>query len=227
MDSYLNEPYVRRRRGIGRWTMYGGIALSIGAVVLIFQNESAFLLSLTGVLVGTLLSQVGMVIYGRFGREPRMDEVLDGVMKGLDDEYALFHYYLGTDHALFTPAGPYAILPKLEEGEIIFEDGSWFQITEKKFPIRRTAKKSLAKIDKEALGAASSFQKKLERILPEHDLEVKPIIVFLNPQANLGSHETDILVVHGKKLKQALRRLPRGKTLSQEELEQLAGEIIS
>jgi len=207
--------------------MYGGIALSIGAVVLIFQNESAFLLSLTGVLVGTLLSQVGMVIYGRFGREPRMDEVLDGVMKGLDDEYALFHYYLGTDHALFTPAGPYAILPKLEEGEIIFEDGSWFQITEKKFPIRRIAKKSLAKIDKEALGAASSFQKKLERILPEHDLEVKPIIVFLNPQANLGSHETDILVVHGKKLKQALRRLPRGKTLNQEELEQLAGELIS
>ncbi len=227
MDSYFNEPYVRRRRGIGRWTMYGGIALSIGAVVLIFQNESAFLLSLVGVLVGTLLSQVGMVIYGRFGREPRMDEVLDGVMKGLDDEYALFHYYLGTDHALFTPAGPYAILPKLEEGEIIFEDGSWFQITEKKFPVRRTAKKSLAKIDKEALGAASSFQKKLERILPERDLEVKPIIVFLNPQADLGSHETDILVVHGKKLKQALRRLPRGKSLNQEELEQLAGEIVS
>jgi hypothetical protein len=128
MKSYVNEPYIRRRKGIGRWTMYGGIALSIGAVVLIFQNESAFLLSLIGVLVGTLLSQVGMVIYGRFGREPRMDEVLDGVMKGLDDEYALFHYYLGTDHALFTPAGPYAILPKLEEGEINFEDGSWVQI---------------------------------------------------------------------------------------------------
>ncbi len=227
MKSYTNEPYILRRKGIGRWTMYGGIALSIGAVVLIFQNEAAFLLSLIGVLVGTLLSQVGMVIYGRFGREPRMDEVLDGVMKGLDDEYAIFHYYLGTDHALFTPAGPYAILPKLEEGEIIHEDGGWFQITEKKLPFRRTVKKSLAKIDKEALGATSSFQKHLDRLQPERDLEVKPIIVFLNPQANLGSHETENLVVHGKKLKQALRRLPRGKSLNQAELEQLTDEIIS
>lgn len=227
MESYTNEPYVRRRRGIGRWTMYGGIALSIGAVVLIFQYESAFLLSLTGVIVGTLLSQVGMVIFGRFGREPRMDEVLDGVLKGLDDEYALFHYYLGTDHALFTPAGPYAILPKLEEGEILFEDGIWVQIAEKRFPIRRTTKKSLTKINKEALQAASSFQKKLERISPERDFEVKPMIVFLNPHANLESHEADILAVHGKKIKQALRRLPRGKSLNHEELGQFAQDITS
>lgn len=223
MIRYANERAIQRNAKLGKILTFGGLGILVLGLVLSVAYPAQVNAVLGMALVGVLASQFGMVFYNRWSRQPRMDQVLDEAVKGLDSRYAMFHYTLSTPHVLVTPSGVYAIVPRLEEGEVTWSGGGWSQAR----PARRSAKvRTLRGIEPAAQTEADAAAAALRKRLPGQTLpEVKPLLVFLNPKANLHAKGAPILAVHGKKLKEALRQLPKGGSLSEPQLKELAERL--
>jgi hypothetical protein len=223
MIRYANERAIRRNALLGRILTFGGLGVLVLGLILSVAYPAQVNAVLGMALVGVLASQFGMVFYNRWSRQPRMDQVLDDAVKGLDGRYALFHYTLSSPHVLATPAGVFAIVPRLDEGEVVWSDGVW-SLTRagRGTPKPRTLRGIEGAAQTEADAAASALRKRL----PGEPLpEVKPLLVFLNPKANLHAKGAPLLAIHGKKLKEALRQLPKGGSLSDPQLKLLAERL--
>jgi hypothetical protein len=225
MHRYLNTRLVRRNSVIGKAMIIIGLATMAIALIISFSRPEEVNLLLILALGGTLLAQFGIAFHNRWGRSPRMDEVLDQALKGLDSRFASFHYVLGTKHALICPAGAFALVPRVEEGDIRYADGKWWRVKSTRGFLRRPGKKAIG-IEEQARSEEETLKRKLQRLLPDQpDIPVRSILVFVSQNANVESKDTLPLTVHIKKLKNAVRRLPKEKSLEVDEIELLAKTI--
>src|SRR5690348_14839638 len=105
MRLITNEKVVKRNAAIGKYATIAGLVILIGGVVVSLNtqtsNNPAYQwIPLGTLIVGFILSNVGTYYMNRFGREPRSDTALDGALKGFDDKYRLYNYYLPGSHFL-------------------------------------------------------------------------------------------------------------------------------
>jgi hypothetical protein len=203
------------------------VIVGLGSMVVAFIISLLRSLYINQVLIvalfGTVVSQIGMALYNRWGRRPRMDEVLDYVLKGLDDRYAIFHYSLGAAHALICPAGAFALIPYFEEGDITYSEGKWWVHSSKGGFLRRSRRKQLKSIDNDARTAEEAIQKALRSAVPgDSQKSISSIRVFMKDDAQVKAEDAPYLTTHLKKLKNTVRRLQKGKSYTKEELDSLA-----
>jgi len=114
-------------------------------------------------------------------------------------------------------------VPRLDEGEVTWEDGTWTLVRSGRGAARPRVLRGIeAAAQTEADAAASTLHKRL----PEHTLpKVLPLLVFLNPKATVHAKGAPVLAVHAKKLKETIRQLPKGGSLSEEQLKELATRL--
>ena len=206
--------------------MFGGLGASLVAVVISFTAPQYIFIALGLMLVGGLVSQVGTAMYNRFGRSPRIDEVIDHSLKGLDDQYAVFHYLLGAKHVLLTPAGALAIIPRVERGEISNENGRWLHEPPKRRISLGSRKRELRDLVPETQRAVRQLGRSLTRHLPDHEpVHVDALVMFLADDAQLETGEGSLLAAHRKKVKGLLRTLPRKAALTAAEIRSLAARL--
>lgn len=226
MQQYVNTRLIKRNTFIGKALTFSGLALLIGSLVLSFTRPKIMNQLFIVVIFGTLFSQIGIAFYGRWGRKPRFDELLDDALKGLDNRYASFHYNLGTSHSLLCPAGAFALMPHLEDGEITYTDSKWWQKKVKVSRLRRPGRKALKRLSKSADAEVRALSRAIHRVLPdETEITIRPILVFINEDALIKADNAPILTVHIKKLKSTIRRLPKSKSINAKEIELLATAI--
>lgn len=221
MQRYANDRSITTKARMGKMLTIGGIAcMVIGLILLFGQREriDLFYIFYSLSLAGILLFQMGTILQKRWG-SPRLDEKLDLALKGLESKYALFHYQLGTNHALIAPSGIYALVPVALAGEIRYHDGKWWHIRTRR---RKTRLKEIKYLESEAELAARSFERALKRKYKEEVPAPQSLLVFLNPNVTLQTEGAPYPTVHIKKLKSYLRKLGKGPTLSKEEIAQLA-----
>lgn len=224
MQLYRNERLIKRNKFLGRSMMFGGLGASFAAVIIVFLQPSWLSLAFGLMLAGGLFSQLGTALYNRFGRSPRIDQVLDDSLKGLGDNYAMFHYYLGTNHALFTPAGVFALLPRDEKGEVRYESDQWIhKLGKRRFG---RSQKPLKDLERNAARETKAMKQALTKRLPDlSEIHVNPLLVFIASGIIINSDGSPIPAAHRKKLKSYIRRLERQKPFSAEELHQLASAL--
>ncbi len=200
--------------------MFGGLGASFAAVIIVFLAPELLSLAFGLMLAGGLFSQLGTAVYNRFGRSPRIDEVLDDSLKGLGDNYTMFHYYLSANHALFTPAGVFALIPRDEKGEVRYESDRWIlKLGKRRFG---RSQKTLKDLERNAAREMKALKRALTKKLPNgSEMPVNPLLVFIADEATLNLDGAPIAAVHRKKLKSYLRRLERQKSYSVEEIQQL------
>ena len=225
MRQYMNQRKVKLYNKLSQAMILIGLILLIGALVLSFTHPETMNLLLIGVIVGTLVSQAGLALNNRWGRQPRIDQIFDGSLKGLDNRYAIFHYKLGTSHALICPAGVYALIPRQDDGEITYSEGKWWEQVRKRGLFRRSGRKRLNRIEDHAKAQARIMQQSIQKALPETDISVRPILVFISKDALVKVDHAPVLTVHIKKLKSVVRRLPKAKSLDAVEIERLAKAV--
>jgi len=227
MQHYLNHRLVTRNRRYSRWMMFGGLGATIVAVLITFLQPALLLIAFGLMLVGGLVSQIGTAIHNRFGRSPRVDEILDFSLKGLDDRFTVFHYYLGTNHALFTPNGAYALVPMMERGTIDFENGVWRQqAPRRRFSLGGSRPRVLKNIEKEAANQANRLRRYLGKHVPaQSDIAIEPLVVFLADATYVRADTAPFLAVHRKKLKSAFRKSAGRRPFSPEDIQQLAAYL--
>lgn len=223
MQSYLDDRKVKRNARLARLLSFGGLGVMGLGVLISLQQPYPFDLSFGLLLLGMIASQIGLPMRNRWDRQPRIDQVLDDHLKGLDQRYAVFHYALGASHALVSPAGLFAIIPRLEEGEISYSDGRWQRELQPRGLLRRGGVRRLTGIERSSELEVERLRKVLGRSLDPPD--VQPLVVFMHSRATLQSELTPIPASHLKKLKSTLRRLPKTATLTPAQVSDLASQF--
>jgi hypothetical protein len=223
MQRFANEKSIQRKAKLGKILTLTGFGVLIGSLVLSFTQPQLSNQLLMIAFGGTLLIQIGFAYTNRWGKRPRTDEIIDQSLKGLNSNFAIFHYLLGADHVLFTPSGLYVFIPSIEEGEIRYEDGDWWQSRIRRGKVKQKRLKQLpSNAQLEVRTLARSLNKKLasEELPP-----ITPVLVFLHPQSTIHAVGSSPEGIHFKKLKSFLRKRTKQASISGEKISQLAESL--
>jgi hypothetical protein len=220
MVRYANENSIKMKGRIGKILSFVGLGVLLLGFLLSLNRPEQVNVVIVSAIAGVIMSQVGVTMVNRWGRSPRVDELLDTGLKGMSKDLSLFHYLLGANHVMISPSGLFTLIPRFQDGEITYEDGQWFQ-SKKRF-LRRD-RQALKHLDTDAELDRRALHKALKKHLTEDQIPpINSIIVFLHSEVSIEAEGADIPVVHIKQLKSFVRKLPSTESLSDETVQQLA-----
>jgi len=218
MNIISNEKLIRRNNRIGLVATFGGlIILGLGMyITLAVQQYASF--SLLFLLVGYILSQVGIYYSNRFGKSPRPDEMLNTSLKGLDSKYTVYHYSSPVSHLLVGPAGIWILLPHHQKGVITYSNGRWKQKGGNWY-LKIFAQEGLGRPEVEVSSQIQSMQKFLkEKLGEENEIpQIQSALVFTNPKVEISIPDDETPpaeTIQLSKLKDVVRKSSKGKSLS-------------
>ncbi len=213
MKIVSNNKLIRRNKKIGNFTTIGSLViLGLGLYIsFTTQSADAFTWSLVCLLLGFLLSQVGIFFGNRWGRSPRPDELLNSSLKGLDDKYTLYHYMTKVSHLLIGPAGIWVLLPYQQQGSITYNPQKmrWNQ-KGGNFYMKLFGQEGLGRPDQEANSSLNDFKGFLKKVVDIQGLpEPEAALIFVHPKASVDAPEAHIPTMQVEKLKDFMRRQAR------------------
>lgn len=224
MRHIRNDRLIRRNSVLGRVLLFGGLGILAAGFLVSLSAPAALLPFVVVAVAGMLSSQLGIALMARWGRGPRLDEVIDAGLKGLDDRFTVVHYILGAPHALLAPSGVYALVTVVDDGQIRESAGRWIRSQPRRGRLRPAREEAMPDLSRRARREADSLRRSLSRRgLGGAEPAILPLLLFVSPQAQLeASAGADPPAVHLKKLKEWLRRQPRRESLRPEALAALA-----
>lgn len=221
LKKISNPSLINRNQKIGNYSQIGGMIVLVGGFAAVYLVPNRLDLPYLSLILGFILVNIGASFNNRWNRVPPPDLAVDDLLKGLDDHYAIVHFRLGADHALFTPNGIVAILGKYERGLVTYDGKKW----------RQTGVSSVQKFfGTEALGnpvldaqaEADRLSKRLRTILKTEDLPpIQPVVVFVNDKTRVECDAAPLPVLHASKLKEYIRHLPKKPNLAPDQLHQV------
>ena len=217
MKIIKNEKLIKRNSQIGQWTSLGALVILGGGMYLSFSKPQLFSYSLIALVVGFMLTQVGMYFGNRFGRSPRPDEKLDAGLKGLPGDFTMYHYVTPVSHLLVGPAGIWVIVPMRQRGKVSYVKNRW-KLTGGGF-----AQSYMSIFGQEGLGrpnldlqnevyaATKYIGQKMEGVeVPE----IQGILVFTHDEVEIEANDAPIPAMPLKKLKEFMRQKVKEQVLS-------------
>ncbi len=217
MKLITNEKLIKRNRIMGQVATFAGLIVLIGGMVISFRYPSFSGIAWVSLLVGFALSQIGLYFGNRWGRHPRPDELIDQGLKGLNDQYTLYHYMTPAAHLLVGPSGLWVLIPYYQVGKIVYEKGRWKQKGGSFMQryLRAFAQEGIGRPDLEAPSEARALSDFLKKNLPDRELpEPHTALVFTNEKAVLEVEDAPLLAVPLKKLKETIRKTAKDNSVS-------------
>lgn len=218
MKIIRNDTLIKRNSTIGRVTSILGLAMLVGSLGIVWFLPDYFLYAWIAMLLGFLLSQLGIFYGSRYGRRPRPDERLDEAFKGMDDRATLYHYSTKVSHLLVSPSGIWVLLPRMVNGKISWERGRYRNRVKGLFRnyMRMFGQDSMGRPELELNGDIQAIEQELKKKMP--DVELPPIqgaFVIMNEMVEIEADEAPYTTVTLKKLKDAVRKNAKVVGLSQ------------
>ena len=221
MKIIKNEKLIKRNGKIGQWTSLLALVVLGGGMYISFQRPELFTYSLIALLGGFTLTQIGIYMGNRYGRSPRPDEKLDAGLKGLPNEFTLYHYMTSASHLLVGPAGVWVLLPFHQSGQVTFKKNRWRMSGGSAFTkyMRIFGQESLGRpdieVDSEVSGVKKFFQKAFEgSSIPE----VNVLMVFTSDTVEIDAGDSNVQVMKLKQIKDFFRQKAKEKTISSTQL---------
>jgi hypothetical protein len=220
MNIISNEKLIKRFGRIGTITMFAGLFIVVaGLFVSLNQNlaQRYFYLSFASLIIGFLVSQVGIYFTNRYGRKPRPDEILNIALKGLDNKYTLYHYMSPIPHLLVGPSGLWVILTRSQKGLVTYSKGRWRQQGGGFFSLymRFMAQDGLGRPDLDFISENEKLTGFLKKNLDEGQMPpIHNVLVLTHPAASLNIPEGEnppAVTVMASKLKEVVRKTTKGK----------------
>ncbi len=225
MRIVSNEKLIRRNTAIGKYSLWIGTALLVGALVINLlaftrpQDVSLITYVIAAFFVGFTLTNIGTLFNNRWGRRP--DRGLSDALKGLDDRYTLYNYRLGAPHVLAGPSGVIVLHPKYQIGPVIYDGKRWQNPGARRMLFGLFNPDPLGNPVAETAGEVDAFNRFIKKHAPDLALAPQALIVFLNPRAELEAKDSAILALHVKQLKDYVRKLPKDQAITSANLTQL------
>jgi hypothetical protein len=221
MKIIKNEKLIQRNGKIGQYTSLAALIVLGGGMYISFRKPELFSYSILSLLLGFMLTQVGMYMGNRWGRSPRPDERLDAGLKGLHSEFVIHHYSTPASHFLVGPAGAWVLVPYQQSGKVEFRNNRW-RLSGGGFLqkyMRIFGQEGLGKPHAEVQSEINALQKFLEKKLDSADVpEVGGLIVFTNEELELEAGESPIPALKLKQLKEFMRQGAKNRVLSGDQI---------
>jgi hypothetical protein len=220
MRVIINEPLVAKRSTWGRRILSVGFAALVFGVLLSLRRQTV--LSAYGVTVaGLILVNAGAIVGGKWIRDPRPDEILDKALKGLNHGSRLYNYLLPVDHVLVSSVGLFVLTLKTQDGQIIGHGDKWQRRLNLWGSFMAMFESKLGNPSRQARNEAAKVQGWLHTHLPDAEVPIRPVIVFVNPKAQLRLEEPSVPAFALADLKGYLRTALKEKSLPQTTLQAL------
>jgi hypothetical protein len=142
----------------------------------------------------------------RWVREPRADQALAQGLKGFDDRYRLYNYLLPAPHVLLSPMGLYVLTAMGQDGVIRYQGDKFRRDFSLGRVLRFMAEEGLGKPFAEADAQVQALQELLDEQGMGEEVEVRNVVVFYNPRAELVISDPPRPVANPKGLKKAIRK---------------------
>jgi hypothetical protein len=231
MRVVINEAQIKRNRQISHLLVIVSLA---GMAIGFFYNFTAdptqsnqitcFVMPI--LLLMTLMS---VRMSNTWIREPRPEDALSDGLKGLGKKYTIFHYLLPAQHVLISPEGVFTIKPIWQDRSYRIEGKKWHGEEGVMRKISGYMRQDLVGNPfQDALFEAQQVQKFVDQIAPDAGVEVQPLIVFTNPNANFEAEDPLFPVLYADpKKKPSLRNYFRDQksadraALTEEHLDQI------
>jgi len=218
MKIIKNEKVISRNSKIAQWTSLGALGvLGLGMYLSIARPE-LFAYSLVCLVVGFLMTQVGMYMGNRWGRSPRPYEKLDAGMKGLHSEFHLYHFASPVSHLLVGPAGVWVLLPYHQGGKIYYEKNRWKNKGGGFFAgyMRLFGQEGIGRPDLEAEAEIEIVKKFFKKNMEDENAipEVKAVLVFTHDNVEVEANDAPIPAMKLKQLKEFMRQMSKNRALS-------------
>lgn len=224
MKIVTNPKKIKRYYKLGLYLSLGSLAFLFAAVGLTFftaTRPDLVSYPFFAMMVGLILSQVGVYFANRWGKSPRIDERISQGLKGLDDRYVLHQYTAPVPHLLTGPAGVWILLPQYHAGTITYEKNRYHQ-RGIGFFARVVGQEGLGRPDLEAQKQEEDLKKFLQAELPEEDMpKIQSVIVFTSPKATVQAEGAPIPTIHVEKLKDFIRRQVREQPVNMAKIKQI------
>lgn len=208
MKIASNTKLITRNSKIGRYTTFASLAVLGIGLYISFTAPEAFSWSLGALVIGFLLSQVGLTYSSKFGKSPRPDESLTQALKGLEDKFTLYHYESPTNHLLVGPAGVWVLLPYFQAGTIRYNAAKnrWTQ-KGGNFFLKAFGQENLGRPDTEIQYGINETRKFLEKQLPGAELpEIRAALLFFNEKTELAVEGAPYPAIKADKAKDFFRK---------------------
>jgi len=207
-----NEKLVKRNNLIGRFGGILSIVVLAAGMFISFKYQELITYSLLALIVGFTLSQLSIFYTNRFGRSPRPDQELDAALKGLDDQYALYHYQSPVSHLLVGPSGIWMLLPFTQKGKIIYEEkkGRWKKIGGN-FYLKFFAQDDIGNPGAEISSGIKRIKKALGNIPGLEIPEIQTALVFSDEAAVVEADNAPYPTLHARQLKKLIRKEAKGE----------------
>lgn len=224
MKIVINEKTLKRNAAIGRYTTLAAMLILIGGVYASVALPDQFALSMGALLLGFILSQVGIYFGSRFSRRPRIDEAITAALKGLSREFTLYHFTTPVSHLLVGPAGVWIILPYTQRGRITYAKNRWRQQTRgfAQAYMKIFAQEGLGRPDLDVESELITFKKHLSKHLDKDSLPALNVaLVFIDPRAEVDVEEAPHPTLAAKQLKEFFRKQAKENPMSSAEFSRI------
>ncbi len=221
MNIITNEKLIARNAKIGQFTSLASLLILGVGMYISFTKPEMFNISVGALLLGFILSQVGIYFGNRWGRSPRPDEAIEQGLKGMSKDYTLYHYTSPVPHLLVGPAGVWLLLPHHQNGTITYDGKKW-KAKEGGFAqnyMRIFGQENMSRPDLDAGAQADKLTRALRKHLDEN--EIPPIhgaIIFTSKNATVEADDAPIATMHLKQLKPNLRKFAKDAPLTKDEI---------
>jgi hypothetical protein len=224
MKIIKNEKLIKRNSTIGSWTSIGAlVVLGIGMYISLKRTD-LFVYALGALLAGFILTQIGMYMGNRYGRSPRPDEKLDAGLKGLPNEFAIYHYSTSASHLLVGPAGVWILMPYHQRGEVTYKKNRW-QMKGGGFMqnyMRIFGQEGLGRPDIEMDSEIKALRKYFAKRMDESGIpEINSMLVFTSDddKVNIEAEGAPVPTMKLKQIKDFFRQKAKEKPIGQLQLE--------
>ena len=224
MKIIKNETLIKLNAKIGGWTSMGALVVLGLGMYLSFTRPEMFTYSLLALLLGFTLTQIGMYMGNKFGRSPRPDEKLDAGLKGLQNEFVMYHYTTPVSHLLVGPAGVWVIRPYHQRGQVTFAKNRW-RLRGGGFLqnyMRIFGQEGLGRPDIEIESDIRSLKKHFSKKMDESEIpEINTLMVFTSDEAEIDAEDSPVPAMKLKQIKEFMRQKAKDKKFSAEMLNKL------
>ena len=235
LEIIRDDEKMARNLKIGRYANFAGLAILGFGLFLSFQGDGTlFIAQWIALLLGIMMWQVSLFFTQRFGRLPRVDQVLDENVRSNYTSH-LYHYILPASHVMLTRSGVMVFAPHPQSGGVTAsgEEGdkwSWNAPFFKKF---LGTEMRLGNPTLTTQGEVARIVKFINEKAPEiEEVPIAPVIVFTNPEVVLDAKASRIPAVKAKELKQLVRK-NTGRAMPKEQYNRLreifnaeAGDLV-
>lgn len=221
MKVITNQKLIKRYNRLGKYlTIISLFVLGGGLVASFTPNYITW--AFFALIAGFILSQLGIYFGSRWGRSPRPDERLTNALKGLADNYVLYHYVTDVAHLLIGPAGNWVLLPYPQAGVITYDEkkNRWKQKGGNLY-MKIFAQEGLGRPDQDINAALKDARNYLVRATEGQEKPIQAVLVFTNPKAQVEAENAPFPAVSAEKLKDFIRRKAKENPASAEELKVL------